>query len=55
MMALLEKWIKHQDRGVIKIHAALRAERFYRKLGYIEMEFNDQSISEEIIDLGKVL
>ncbi len=55
MMKLLERWVKQQGRGVLKMHAALRAENFYRKLGYAEMEFDDQSISKEIIDLGKVL
>lgn len=55
MMKLLERWVKQQGRDIFKMHAALRAEGFYRKLGYAEMEFDDQSISKEIIDLGKVL
>ncbi len=55
MMALLEKWIKNYGRKILKMHAALRVEDFYRKLGYTEMPFDDASISKEIIDLGKVL
>ena len=53
-MALLEKLVKSKGRSVIKMHAAGGAEHFYRKLGYKEMEFNDPSISKDIIDLGKI-
>jgi len=55
IMQLLERWIKQQGKEVIKIHAADTAEIFYRKLGYNDMEFNDVSISKDIIDLGKIL
>lgn len=55
MMKLLEKWIKSQGRDIIKLHAKLSAEKFYRKLGYAEMEFDDVSISKETIDLGKII
>jgi len=55
MMKLLEKWIKSQGRNTIKLHAALEAEHFYRSLGFIDMEFDDISISKEIIDLGKII
>ena len=55
MMKLLEKWIKSQGHNIIKIHANPNAEDFYRKLGYVEMEFDDVSISKETIDLGKIL
>lgn len=41
MMDLLEKWLKQQGKTIIKIRVTLRAEQFYRKLGYIEMPFND--------------
>lgn len=54
MMELLEQWIKNQGKQVVKMHSNLRAEGFYRKLGYTEMPFDDQSISQEIIDFGKV-
>ena len=55
MMKLLETWMKSKGRSVVKMHAALDAENFYRKLGYKEVEFDDPSISKEIIDLGKSL
>lgn len=53
MMQLVEKWIKSQGRDIIKIHANLNAEHFYRKLGYDNVEFDDVSISKDTIDLGK--
>ena len=55
MMALLEKWLKRQNIKLVKMHSPLSAEHFYRKLGYIEMPFEDPSIQERYIDLGKVL
>lgn len=56
MIYLLEKWLKRQNIKVIKLHSRLSAEHFYRKLGFVEMEFNDQpSIQEQYIDLGRVL
>lgn len=55
LVHLLERWIKYQGRSIVKVHAALRSEGFYRKLGYSEMPFDDQSISKDIIDLGKLL
>jgi GrpB-like predicted nucleotidyltransferase (UPF0157 family)/ribosomal protein S18 acetylase RimI-like enzyme len=55
MMQLIEKWLRHQGKEVIKMHAYLGAEGFYRKLGYSDMNFDDISISKDIIDLGKVL
>ncbi|MGX6959985.1 MAG: GNAT family N-acetyltransferase [Rickettsia endosymbiont of Pentastiridius leporinus] len=55
MMQLLEKWLKHRYVIVLKMHARPEAETFYRKLGYIDMEFNDVSIQKNYIDLGKML
>ena len=49
MMQLIEKWIKSQGRNIIKLHANLNAEKFYQKLGYAEMEFDDVSMSKETI------
>lgn len=37
------------------MHSRLSAEAFYRKLGFAEMSFDDPSIQQEYIDLGKVL
>ena len=42
-----------QEKTVIKLHANPDAESFYRKLGYIDMKFDDISVSEDTIDLGK--
>ncbi len=55
MMDLLEKWLKKQNVKILKMHANLRAEHFYRKLGYVETTFDDPCISQEYINLGKVL
>jgi GNAT superfamily N-acetyltransferase len=55
MMAFIEKWCLDQGRNILKMHAALSAEHFYRQLGYVEMPFGEQSIAQDIIDLGKYL
>ncbi|MBX9977095.1 MAG: GNAT family N-acetyltransferase [Alphaproteobacteria bacterium] len=56
MLVLIERWIKHQDRYVIKMHARPNAVSFYRKLGYIHMCFDDDpSIQENPVDLGKII
>lgn len=55
LMHHLEHWIKRQGKTVIKMHAALGAEQFYRKLGYVDMEFDDPSITPKYVDLGKIL
>lgn len=55
MMALLEKWLRRQNIKVLKMHSRQSAEPFYRKLGFTDMPFDDPSIQEQHIDLGKVL
>ncbi|MEI6187153.1 MAG: bifunctional GrpB family protein/GNAT family N-acetyltransferase [Alphaproteobacteria bacterium] len=55
MMEFLEKWIKYHGQNIIRVHARLSAEKFYRKLGYVEMDFNDLSLSKSFINLGKNL
>lgn len=52
---LLERWVVQHGKTKILMHAARRAARFYRKQGYVEMEFNDQGISDDHVDLGKLL
>ena len=54
MIKILEKWGKHQKRQFIKMHARLGAEQFYRKLGYVDVQFDDPSIQKEYINLGKI-
>ena len=55
LINFLEKWVTYQNLYVIKMHARLSAEHFYRKLGYNNMAFDDRSISESYINLGKKL
>lgn len=55
MMQLVEKWVQHQGREVIKMHARPSAENFYRKLGYVNVIFDDPCIMPDYVDLGKAL
>lgn len=55
LMELLERWIALQGRKTIKLHSALEAEKFYRKLGYQDIEFSDPCISKQFVNLGKSL
>lgn len=55
MLLLLEKWLKRHDKKILKLHSRLNAEEFYRKRGYDDMEFDDQCIKNEYVDLGKFL
>jgi len=55
MIFLLEKWLKRKNIKVVKMHSRQGAEAFYRKLGFVDMPFDDDSIQERYIDLGKVL
>lgn len=55
LLKLMERWVKQKSISKMLVHAAPQAEYFYRKFGYIDMEFNDVSIDPEAIDLGKLL
>lgn len=55
MLSLLEEWLKDQNIKLVKMHARMSAENFYRKLGYQDCEFNDPCISEQHVNLGKNL
>ena len=55
MMNFLERWVKQQQRQVIKIHAYLHAEGFYKNRGYTAMPFGDVCINSEFVNLGKIL
>lgn len=55
LMKLLEKWLKSQGRTIFKMHSNLRAEPLYRKLGYVDMPFDDPCINPKFVNLGKVL
>lgn len=53
----IEKWIKYRGRSVIKLHAALEALTFYRRLGYSDVSFAEdtQLPLQPYQDLGKQL
>jgi len=57
MLKFLEKWAGYQGRNIIKMHAGLRAEHFYRKFGYVNMVFDDSCICAvgDYVNLGKGL
>lgn len=55
MMIFLERYCKQKGIKVIKLHSSTNAEGFYRKLGYIDMSFDDKSINPVVVDLGKIL
>jgi len=55
IMKAIEKWGKYNGRKIIKMHARLSAENFYRNLGYSDMLFYDPCIQQEYVDLGKEL
>jgi GrpB-like predicted nucleotidyltransferase (UPF0157 family)/GNAT superfamily N-acetyltransferase len=55
IIGLLEKWLRQKGKAILKLHSCLRAEGFYRKLGYTEMPFPDRVIFDDVIDLGKRL
>jgi GrpB-like predicted nucleotidyltransferase (UPF0157 family)/GNAT superfamily N-acetyltransferase len=54
-LRFIEKWLKNKGVKIIKTHATERAENFYRKLAYDNMEFDDISISNSTTKLGKTL
>ena len=55
LLHFLEQWLKNKNINIIKMHARLSAENFYRQLGYIDMLFDDPCINEQHVNLGKVL
>ncbi len=57
LLKFLERWIRHNQRNIIRLHSAPLAEHFYRSLGYVDMKFEEpmRPIDELEIDLGKTL
>lgn len=59
LLSLVERWVLHQGRRQIHLHANPRAVLFYRRAGYKEMQFNDPrpapAVNIKTIDMGKVL
>jgi GNAT superfamily N-acetyltransferase len=55
LLKFIECWLRNKGIKTVKTHAELTAENFYRKLGYVDIEFDDISISNTILKLGKTL
>lgn len=55
LLILMERWVKQNGRIKILMHVAPKAELFYRKRGYVDMEFDEIGINPKEIDLGKIL
>lgn len=55
MLKQMERWIANNGKVKILMHAAKRAEYFYRNRGYLDMEFDDVGINDNHVDLGKNL
>ena len=53
MLDYLEQWCRVRGGIIIHLHSAQEAVKFYRKLGYIDMQWDDKSIDENSIDLAK--
>ena len=54
-LTFIEKWVKLKGKSTLKMHASLKAERFYRRLGYSDMSFHEPTPFKDIVDLGKIL
>jgi GrpB-like predicted nucleotidyltransferase (UPF0157 family)/GNAT superfamily N-acetyltransferase len=55
LLGLMERWVKQQGGTKILMHAAPRAESFYRERGYVDMEFNDVGVNPDNVNLGRLL
>lgn len=55
MILFTERYCKENGVKIIKLHSSIETEGFYRKLGYTDMFFDDESIKPVRIDLGKTL
>lgn len=55
LLKIMEKWVKQKGRSILKMHADNEAVPFYKKHGYEEMEFDEESLFEDCTDLGKLL
>ncbi|MBH1989732.1 MAG: GNAT family N-acetyltransferase [Alphaproteobacteria bacterium] len=55
LLRFIEHWLHHLNIKAIKTHAELATEYFYRNHGYVDMLFDDISISNTIVNLEKTL
>lgn len=56
LMQWMERWSKSKGRNIIKLHSRPSAVDFYKKQGYVEMDFTeDKPLTEDLIDMEKIL
>ncbi|MCC2646500.1 MAG: hypothetical protein K0R02_565 [Rickettsiaceae bacterium] len=56
LLSIAERWIKHQGKDIIFLHANPRAVNFYIKAGFSPMKFEDKDgLNIDRIDLGKII
>lgn len=57
LLEFIEKWLRHHKKIVVKLHGAIDQVAFYKKRGYVEMNFDDVGIchQKDSLDLGKNL
>ena len=51
----IEAVVKNENYQVILLHANVPAYNFYKRNGYVEMEFKEPSIGKKCIDMGKLI
>lgn len=54
-LALIEDFSRYKNRKIIKTHADQKALGFYQSQGYTLMDFDDMSIRDNTVSLGKYL
>lgn len=55
MLDQMERWVKKEGRHKLYVHVNPKALHFYKKRGYLPLEFNEASINSNAIKLGKTL
>lgn len=51
----IERWVSHQNRTLIQLHADPKALNFYKRAGYKTMPFPEEQMHTGCIDMGKFL
>jgi len=55
MWSMIEKWLKKQEQSVVHAHVHPDARKFYEKLGFVPMPFDDDVLTENALDMGKLI
>lgn len=55
LLDFMEKYIKLNDKLIIKLHAYNVSLNFYKNRGYVDMDFEEESVFDNCTDLGKIL